>query len=188
MAAIAAALPALKTIGTVLSVVSAIGQVQAGQAQKRQYNLQAQQTEVESQRKAIQYQQRSNDVLRRRLSANAAISARAYAGGIDPFSGSPDLVRAANDTAAGREYATLLEDADAAIRSGGLQAELYRQAGRTAERTAYFQAAAQLGSAAASYSGGTTQSPAPTSDRSSYGAGTQAPAPIDNRNVYRSLR
>ena len=143
------------------AVIGAYGTIEAGKAEKRKYGLQAQQTEVESQRKAIQYEQRSNDVLRRRLSANAAISARAYAGGIDPFSGSPDLVRAANDTAAGREYSRLLEDADAAIRSGGFQAELYKQAGRTALRTAYFKAAAQLGSAAASYSGGTTQSPAP---------------------------
>ena len=140
----------MQYVAIAAAVIGAYGMIESGKAQKRQYGLQAQQTEVESQRKAIQYEQRSNDVLRRRLSANAAISASAYAGGIDPFSGSPDLVRAANDTAAGREYARLLEDADAAIRSGGFQAELYRQAGRTAERTAYFKAAAQLGSAAAS--------------------------------------
>jgi hypothetical protein len=165
MAAIVAALPALQTVGTVLSVVSAIGDIQAGQAQKRQYNLQAQQSTLEGQRKAIQYEQRSNDVLRRRLQANAALAARAYAGGIDPFSGSPDVVRAANETAAGREYARLLEDADAAMRGGAFQAELYREAGRTAERTAYFRAATRLGSAAAS-AGGTTQAPAPIESRS----------------------
>ena len=147
----------LQTIGTVLSVVSAVGDIQAGQAQRQQYNLQAKQTEVESQRKAIQYQQRSNDVLRRRLQANAAIAARAYAGGIDPFSGSPDIVRAANETAAGREYSMLLEDADAAMRGGMLQAELYRQACRTAERTGFFQAATKLGTAALSY--GKTKAP-----------------------------
>jgi hypothetical protein len=156
----------MEVIAIVSAVAGAIGEIEAGQAQKRQYNLQAQQTEVESQRKAIQYQQRSNDVLRRRLQANAALSARAYAGGVDPFSGSPDIVRAANDTAAGREYARLLEDADAAIRSGGFQAEIYRDAGRTAERTAYFRAAAKLGSAAASSGGGTTQAPAPVESRS----------------------
>ena len=131
----------MEVIAVVSAVVGAIGDIEAGKAQQRQYNLQAQQTEVESQRKAIQYQQRSNDVLRRRLSANAALSARAYAGGVDPFSGSPDIVRAANDTAAGREYARLLEDADAAMRGGMLQAELYREAGATAKRTAFFSAA-----------------------------------------------
>jgi hypothetical protein len=147
-------------IAIALAVIGAYGEIEAGKAQKRQYGLQAQQTEVESQRKAIQYEQRSNDVLRRRLQANAAISARAYAGGIDPFSGSPDLVRAANDTSAGREYARLLEDADAAIRSGGFQSELYKEAGRTALRTSYFRAAGKLGAATTSYLG-TTQAPAP---------------------------
>jgi hypothetical protein len=165
MAAIAAALPALQTVGTVLSVVSAISQVQAGQAQRRQYDLQAQQATLEGQRKAIQYEQRSNDVLRRRMQANAALSARAYAGGIDPFSGSPDVIRAANDTAAGREYSRLLEDADAAMRGGAFQAELYKEAGRTAQRTATFQAAQRLGTAAMSYSG-STQEPAPIESRS----------------------
>ena len=154
----------MEVIAVVSAVVGAIGDIEAGKAQQRQYNLQAQQTEVESQRKSIQYQQRSNDVLRRRLQANAALSARAYAGGVDPFSGSPDIVRAANDTAAGREYARLLEDADAAMRGGMLQAELYREAGATAKRTAYFRAAAKLGSAAAS-AGGSTQAPAPVESR-----------------------
>jgi hypothetical protein len=150
----------MEAIAIISAVAGAIGDIEAGQAQKRQYNLQAQQTEVESQRRAIQYGQRSNDVLRRRMQANAAIAARAYAGGVDPFSGSPDIVRAANDTVAGREYARLLEDADAAIRGGSFQAELYKEAGRTAERTAYFRAASKLGSAAAS-SGGSSQAPAP---------------------------
>lgn len=156
----------MEILSVVASVAGAIGDIEAGKAQQRQYNLQAQQTEVESQRKAIQYQQRSNDVLRRRMQANAAIAARAYAGGIDPFSGSPDLIRAANDTASGREYARLLEDADAAMRGGMLQAELYREAGATAKRTSQFRAATKLFSAGASLSGG-----------------TQAPAPIESRNV-----
>ena len=156
----------MEVIAIASAVIGAIGEMEAGAAQQRQYNLQAQQTEVESQRKAIQYQQRSNDVLRRRLQANAAIAARAYAGGIDPFSGSPDIIRAANDTASGREYARLLEDADAALRGGMFQAELYREAGETAMRTATFRAGAKLVSAGSNFFGG-----------------TQSPAPIESRNV-----
>ena len=155
----------MEVVAITLAVAGAYGEIEAGKAQKYQYGLQAQQTEVESQRKAIQYGQRSNDVLRRRLEANAAIAARAYAGGVDPFSGSPDIVRAANDTASGREYARLLEDADAALRGGMLQAELYREAGSTALRTSYFRAAAKLGSAAAGMSGPSTQAPAPIESR-----------------------
>jgi hypothetical protein len=154
----------MEAIGIISAVVGAVGEMEAGKAQQRQYELQAKQTQIESQRRAIQYGQKSNDVLRRRIQANAAIAARAYAGGVDPFSGSPDLVRAANDTAAGREYATLLQDADAALRAGTFQAEIYKEAGRTAERTAMFRAAAKLGGAAASY-GGSTQTPAPIESR-----------------------
>jgi hypothetical protein len=155
----------MQYVAAAAAVLGAYGDIQAGKAQQTQYNLQAEQATVEGQRKAIQYGQRSNDVLRRRMQANAALAARAYAGGVDPFSGSPDIIRAANDTAAGREYARLLEDADAAIRAGTIQAELYRQAGATAKRTGYFSAATKLGTAAASY-GGTTQAPAPIESRS----------------------
>ena len=156
----------MEIIAIASAVFGAVGDIQAGKAERAKYDLQAKQTEVESQRKAIQYQQRSNDVLRRRLDANAALAAKAYAGGIDAFSGSPDIVRAANDTVAGREYARLLEDADAALRAGMFQAAVYQEAGKTAERTAYFRAATKLGTAAASF-----------------GGSTQAPAPIESRNV-----
>ena len=49
-----------------------------------------------------------------------------------------------------------------------LEAEVYREAGATAKRTAYFSAATKLGTAAASYSSyvGTTQAPAPIESRS----------------------
>ena len=145
-------------VAAVASAVSAIGSYQMGQAQKAQYGIQAQMSTVEGQRKQIQYQQRANDLLRRRNATNAALAARAYAGGVDPFSGSPDIVRAANDTAAGREYSMLLADADAALRGGMLQAELYQQAGKMAARRGTFDAISKLGMAAYMY-GSPTSSP-----------------------------
>lgn len=148
--AIAAAAPALKAVGAVLSVVSAIGSYQQGQAQRSQYRLQAQMSTLEGERKQIQYQQRANDVLRRRNATNATLAARASAGGIDPFSGSPDIVAAANNTSAGREYSRLLMDADAAMRGGVLQAQIYEQAGQMAARSGAFSAVAKLGTAALS--------------------------------------
>jgi hypothetical protein len=151
-------------IAIAAAVLGAYSTYESGQIQKQQYGLKAQQATVEGQRKAIQYEQRSNDVLRRRLEANAALSARAYAGGIDPFSGSPDIVRAANETKAGREYAMLLADADAAMRGGMIQAQLYESAGKAAARKATFDAAVQLAGAAASGMQ-TTQAPAPVETR-----------------------
>jgi len=135
-----------------------------------QYNLQAKQATVEGERRAIQYEQRSNDLLRRLRTTNAALAARAYAGGVDPFSGSPDIVRAANETRAGREYSILLADADAALRGGQLQSTLYEQAGKTAYQQGIFSAVSKLGMAAASASKGApgTQEPAPVKDSSIY--------------------
>jgi len=148
----------MEVIAIVGAVVGAVGDIEAAKAQEQQYRLQAKQTKVESQRKAIQYEQQAVEVLRRRNEANAALAARAYAGGIDPFSGSPDIVRAANETTAGREYALMLANADAAIRAGRFQAEVYKEAGRTAMEQGKFSAATKLISGAVSaYSLGTRQ-------------------------------
>lgn len=160
MAAIAAALPGLQAIGAALSAVSAISSYQQGREQQRQYQLQAQMATVEGERKQIQYQQRANDVLRRRNQINAALAAKAAAGGVNPFSGSPDIVRAASDTAAGRDYTMLLADADAALRGGMLQAEIYESAGQMAKRRGTFDAFSKLATAGSSFMGG-TQAPAP---------------------------
>lgn len=161
----------MQIIAIAAAVASAVGSYQQGVAAKSQYNLQAKQATVEGERRAVQYQQRSNDILRRLRGTNAALAARASAGGIDPFSGSPDIVRAANETTAGREYSIMLADADAAMRGGKLQAELYRSAGEQAYQQGIFSAVAKLGTAAYMAS-----QPAP---------GTQSPAPIEIRTLPR---
>jgi hypothetical protein len=148
------------------TIASAVGSYEAGQQQRRMYQIQAQQATAEGERRSLQYQQKSNEVLRKRMQVNAALAARSYAGGVDPFSGSPDLVRAANDTTAGREYQMMLADADAAMRGGAIQARIYESAGKAAARRGAFDAMAKLGSAA--YMG--------------FG-GTQAPAPIETRQL-----
>lgn len=138
----------LAVAGLALSAVSAYGAYEQGQAQKRQYNLQAKQATVEGERRALQYEQRANDLLRRRRATNATLAARAAAGGVDPFSGSPDILRAANDTAMGRDYVVLLNDADAALQGGAFQSSLYESAGDTAARAGAFSAATTLASGA----------------------------------------
>lgn len=156
----------MQVVAIAATVASAIGSYQTGVAQKSQYDLQARVATVEGERKAVQYQQRSNDILRRLKSTNSALAARAYAGGVDPFSGSPDIVRAANETSAGREYSILLADSSAALRGSEIQAQIYQQAGKTAYRQGVFNAAAKLGMAGAQAFGG-----------------AQAPAPIETRTL-----
>jgi hypothetical protein len=137
----------LAIAGLAIGAVSAYSSYEQGQAQKRQYNLQAKQSTIEGERRALQYEQRANDLLRRRRATNATLAARAAAGGVDPFSGSPDILRAANDTAMGRDYVVLLNDADAALRGGAFQSSLYESAGATAARAGTFSAATKFLSA-----------------------------------------
>lgn len=164
--AIAAAAPALQAVGAVMSVVSAIGSYQSGQAQKRMYDLQAKQASVEAGRKAVQYQQQANQVLRKQAATNAAIAARSSAGGVDPFSGSADVIRRATDTAAGREFEILLQNADAALRGGAIQARIYEEAGDAAGRSGAFAAIAKLGTAALTAGKIDIQEAAPITERS----------------------
>lgn len=140
----------MEYVAIAATVVSAIGSIQGGKAQKQMYNVQALQTTAQSERKALQYELQANDILRRKREANAAIAARSFAGGVDAFSGSPDLLRAVNDTTAGREFMFALDNANLAMSFGDVEANMLRAAGKQAEKAGYFDAAAKLGMAAAS--------------------------------------
>jgi hypothetical protein len=133
------------------TLVSAAGSIQSGKAQKQMYNLQALQTTAQSERKALQYELQANEILQRKRQANAAIAARSFAGGVDAFSGSPDILRSVNDTVAGREFMFALDNANAAMSFGDIEANMLRAAGKQAEKAGYFDAAAKLGMAAATY-------------------------------------
>lgn len=141
----------MEFVAIAATVVSAVGSIQGGKAQKQMYNLQALQTTAQSERKALQYELQANEILRRKREANAAIAARSFAGGVDAFSGSPDLLRAVNDTTAGREFMFALDNANAAMSFGDIEANMLRAAGKQAEKSGYFDAAAKLGMAAATY-------------------------------------
>jgi hypothetical protein len=139
----------MEYVAIAATVVSAIGSIQGGKAQKQMYNVQALQTTAQSERKALQYELQANDILRRKREANAAIAARSFAGGVDAFSGSPDLLRAVNDTTAGREFMFALDNANLAMSFGDIEANMLRAAGKQAEKAGYFDAVAKLGMAAA---------------------------------------
>ena len=151
-------------VAVAMAVVSAIGSIQGGKAQRSYYEVQAAQTRVESDRKAIQYQIQANQVLQKVNAANASVVARGFAGGVQGFDGSSALLQAVNTTKGGKDFITALDNSDSIRRSGLIQATLYENAGKTAERAGYFDAAGKLAMAAASYSkiGGpptTTQAP-----------------------------
>jgi len=66
------------------------------------------------------------------------------AGGVDPFSGSTDIVRAANETAAGKEFKIYLDDADAAIRAGDIALASNLAAAQQAKTSGKLDAATKL--------------------------------------------
>jgi hypothetical protein len=155
-------------VAVAMAVVSAIGSIQGGKAQRSNYELQAAQTRVESERKAIQYEFQANQILQRVNNANASVVARGFAGGTQGFEGSAALLQAVNSTKGGKEFAFALGSSDAIRRSGLIQSTLYESAGRTAERAGYFDAAGKIGMATLSYSkiGGAPTTQAPVEDKS----------------------
>jgi hypothetical protein len=156
-------------VAVAMAVVSAFGSIQEGKAKNDYYKMQAAQTRVESERKAIQSQFKANQILQRINSANATVIARGFAGGVQGLDGSAALIQAVNNTRGGKEFAFELGTADAVRRGGLIQATLYESAGKTAERAGYFDAAGKLASAGSSYSktGGAPTTQAPVVDMSS---------------------
>jgi hypothetical protein len=155
-------------VAVAMAVVSAIGSIQGGKAQRANYQVQAAQTRVESERKAIQYEFQANQILQRVNTANASVVARGFAGGTQGFEGSSALIQAVNNTKGGKEFAFALGSSDSIRRTGLIQATLYESAGRTAERAGYFDAAGKLAMAGSSYSktGGAPTTQAPVVDMS----------------------
>lgn len=151
-----------------LTALSAYGSIKEGQDKKNYYNQLAQQTKVETERKAIQYEFQGNQILQRTNAANAAVIAKAFSGGVSAFDGSAQLVQEISSQRGGKEFAFALSAADSARRNGLIQASLYESAGTTAERTGYFNAAGKLGMAAvtAGSTGGAPSKPAPVTDYS----------------------
>jgi hypothetical protein len=141
----------MAAVAIALAVVSAYGSIKEGQDKKKYYNQQAAMTRIETERAAIKYEFQANQILQRTNAANAAVIARGFAGGVNAFDGSAGLIQSVNSTRGGKEFAFALSGAEGQRRNGLIQASLYEDAGATAERTGYFNAAGKLGMAAASY-------------------------------------
>jgi hypothetical protein len=138
-------------IAITLTVASAAGSIKAGQDRNKMYQMQAKQAEVESDRRAVQYELQANEILRRTNQANAAVVARGFAGGTQGFEGSAGLIQQINNTRGGKEFMFALQNSDMTRRSGLIQSSLYQGAGQIAEQAGYFDAAGKLGSAGFMY-------------------------------------
>ena len=147
------------------AVVSAIGTMKKGAAQKAMYDAQATQTMVQarsnvikSRREALKYKQDGVAVLDKMRKTIATVSARGAAGSIDPFSGSTgnlqinifdqgylDLSINKDNTNMARENMNIIQ------KSAEYQAGIYRAAGKQAKQAAMFKAVSQVAMAGATY-------------------------------------
>lgn len=131
--------------------VSALGQISAGAAQKRQYQMQAEQAELRGRSEAIAYKQQGSDALRNLNETLAAIISRSAAGGVDPTSGSAATLQQYALSEGAREKQIAQDNAIMALGQASTQAGIYQSAGRAAQLSSYVSAAGTLGQGAYRY-------------------------------------
>ena len=132
-------------IETVLMAASAASSIAGGAAQRRQYNAQAAQAQIQGRSQAIAYRQQGADVLRNLNETLAATIAMAGAGNVDPTSGSARVMQEFARAEASSEYGTALDNAVLATAGAAAQAAIYRQAGQSAFIGGIGQAAGTFG-------------------------------------------
>jgi hypothetical protein len=149
LAAAGAALGPLKAIGAAASAVSAIGQIQAGKAREQALEQQGKQAELRGKQQALQYRQQGVQILRNTRQNISTVTARAAAGGINPYSGTPvSLKQYARATGAEESYLAR-ENAVLARVSGEINRQQYNSAASQARRQGYMNAIGTVGTAAA---------------------------------------
>jgi len=139
----AAAAPALYAVAGLQAVTG----MMAARAQAKGYAAQATMARMQGAQEALKYKQQGVQVLDNILRTQSAITARAGAGGIDPFSGS---AKALNQFALARgaeELYTTREGQVIARKGGEMQAAQYMSAARSATMQGLVGAATAFGGA-----------------------------------------
>lgn len=158
-----AALGTMSQIGLALSAVSAVGQIQAGRAQARAYQRQAEIAKLQAKRTEIQHKQQGVEVLRRLRQNLSTVNARAAAGGLDPYSGTPQGIKDYGTRMGTEEFYLTQENAALALVTGDLNAAQYNTAAAQARRQGFYSAVGTMASslAMAGTIGGATQTTVP---------------------------
>jgi len=144
-----AGMSTLQVASAAFSAVSAIGQMQAGRQQARAYRAQAKQEELKGKQAELQYRQQGLEVLRRTRQNIATVTARAAAGGLSPYSGSPQSLRNYAAATGTEEFYLAQENAQLAQITGEVNSQQYRMAASQARRQGFYNAVGTLGTAAA---------------------------------------
>jgi len=148
MAAAAAGMSTLQVVGTALSAISSIQQIQAGRQQARAYQAQAKQEELKGRRDALAYRQQGVEVLKKIRENTSTVTARAAAGGLNPYSGSPQSLKNYAAKEGIGEFYLAQENAELALVIGDVNAQQARMAASQARRQGIYGAIGTLGTTA----------------------------------------
>ena len=134
----------------VSTAVSAYGQYQAGKSQEAYYKAQANQIQLQGRIEAAKAKQQGTKALLEANEAMALTTARAAAGGINPFASdsSPLNITFKSLSAGVTDFITAKYNAFNIKSMSELQAENYRQAGRDAARGGTMSALMTIGTGA----------------------------------------
>lgn len=143
-----AALP----IAIAAGVVGAYGQYKSGQIQQKMYNQKARQALLRSDQEALNEKRKGVQVLEKIAATQAAINARAGAGAIDPYSGTPQGLRVFAAAEGMQDFQITRDNASLIEQVGILQSIDNKQAGSMAAYQGRLAALTQIGQAAFAYS------------------------------------
>lgn len=168
----AASASAAQGIGMVASAASAMSQMQAARSQARGLAAQATMARLQAKTESLKYKQQGLSILDNILQTQAAINARAGAGGIDPNSGSARALAQYALSRGAQETYTIMDNQVIAERGGEMQAQQYMQQARGVMRAGMIGAIAKAATTAYQFGliGG-----APLEPAMGYGAGQVDP-------------
>lgn len=133
-------------------VFGAINTLQQASAQSNLYKVQAEQAKLEASQKALQYEERANQTLRKLRETQSTLVASGYARGILGTEGSQATLAAANERIAGEEFTKDISNARNALTFGEIQSNIFKTAAKTSMTSGLLSSAAGLGEAAYGYS------------------------------------
>lgn len=152
MAAVAAFAAAnAGTIALASAGLSAVSAISSAQQQSTQMRIQAQQAELQGRQNALVYNDQANKVFERQQMLASTARARASAGGIDPFTGSPMTIQQVDAVRAGEEFGIAKANAEMAIYGGLAQSQSLQSAASFTQKMGYVKAVTDVAGAANSY-------------------------------------
>lgn len=117
IAANSTALTAASSVATLATTMAATS------AQASAQRVQAAQAELQGRQNALNYSRQASAVLNRQQQLAATARARAAAGGVDPFTGSPLTIQQVDSMRAGEEFSIAQQNAQTAIYGGLAQSQ-----------------------------------------------------------------